>query len=82
MSKKMLGYMAAILGMAAMFGDPLGDVYSTSRNYTPTPKKKHLIGEEELKAKGLQEFEINGTKIIAHNLNEAIKRYKHRNKNK
>lgn len=61
--------------------DPLSNtVYSIPRDYTPAPKKKQLYGEEALKAKGLQEFEINGTKIIARNEKEAIKRYKHRNK--
>ena len=74
--------MAAVLGMAAMC-DPLSNtVCSPPRDYTPTPRKKQLYGEEALKAKGLQKFEINGVKIIAHNEKEAMKRYKHRTKNK
>lgn len=77
-----MSVLGAVLGMAAMC-DPLSNtVYSLPKDYTPTPRKKYLNREETLKLKGLQEFEINGTKIIAHNEKEAIKRYNHRIKNK
>lgn len=82
MSNSLKKLLPIVFGMAAMC-DPLSNtVYSTSRDYTPAPRKKQLYGEEALKAKGLQEFEINGIKIIAHNEKEAMKRYKHRIKNK
>ncbi|MCQ2231359.1 MAG: hypothetical protein MJZ30_05855 [Paludibacteraceae bacterium] len=53
-------------------------VYTDGEPTTPTKREPRKTKAEELASKGLQEFVINGEKIIARNEREAQKRYKHR----
>lgn len=75
-SKKML----AIAMMAGLTASDYGKVYSVEPRPTSTPRPEPKTFDQQLADKGLQRFEINGVKIIAHNEREAQKRYKHRKK--
>lgn len=78
MSKLLARYYALAAMMGAMAGSQL--VFAEDNHYTPTPKEPTKTWKEQMENKGLQEYVINGVKIIAHNEREAMKRYKHRNK--
>lgn len=69
---KYLTLVAASMAMAACDNDILS-YRSRVRNNNST-----LSRRDELKAKGLSEFVINGKTIIARNEREAQKRYKSR----
>lgn len=78
MSKLLSRYYALAAMMGAMASSH--PIFEEDNHYTPTPKEPSKTQKEQLESKGLQEFEINGVKIIAHNEREAMKRYKHRSK--
>lgn len=80
MSRLLARYYALAAMMGAMAGDYQQTLFAEDNHYTPAPKKPTKTWKEQMESKGLQEFEINGVKIIAHNEKEAMKRYKHRSK--
>lgn len=81
MSKLLSRYYALAAMMGALTGDYSQTIFEEDNHYTSNePTKPTKTRKEQLENKGLQEFEINGVKIIAHNEKEAMKRYKHRSK--
>lgn len=72
-------YAAAKL-MGVLAEEHINNMFAEDHHYTPAPKEPTKTWKEQMESKGLQEFEINGITIIAHNEREAMKRYKHRNK--
>ena len=80
MNKLLSHYYTLAAMMGIMADEHINNMFAEDYHYTPASKEPTKTWKEQMESKGLQEFEINGITIIAHNEREAMKRYKHRNK--
>lgn len=85
MKKYMMGLAAAMMAMSESYAHPEKVFAEEKRKEPKAPSTQNTMSmkawKEQLEAKGLKEFEINGEVYIAHNEREANKRYNHRHKN-